>query len=185
METFRQIVGEWPSTANVETGGPVMGYERHCVWPTIGRHTQKDQEVEHVHAWADHVGAVIVSLRFQIFRMRSVVKPERQRMFCSGGKILARKILDLKQLYGLVLQFVLAVGISLGLSSVGDAHTGLVDGYGCHRGSDKISYHCHQGQFVGRTFKSKEDFLRELRGGKSGQLSPKSNPPPIEKKPDE
>jgi hypothetical protein len=106
-------------------------------------------------------------------------------MFCSGGKVFSRKILDLKQLYVLALQFVLAVGIFLGLGGVGDAHTGLVDGYGCHRGSDKTSYHCHQGQFVGRTFKSKEDFLRELRGGKSGPLAPKNNPPQIEKKRDE
>jgi hypothetical protein len=56
------------------------------------------------------------------------------------------------------------------------AHSGLVDGYGCHRGSDKVSYHCHEGEFVGRTFKSKEDFLRRLRQGKSEQLSPRGNP---------
>ena len=83
------------------------------------------------------------------------------------------------------LQFAMAVLIVFGLSGFADAHSGLVDGYGCHRSSDKTSYHCHQGQFAGRTFKSKEDFLRELRGGKSGQLSPKSNPPQLEKKRDE
>jgi hypothetical protein len=70
----------------------------------------------------------------------------------------------------------LGVGIVFVLAGVSDAHFGIVDGYGCHRGPDKVSYHCHQGQFVGRTFKSKEDFLRELRGGKSERLSPKSNP---------
>jgi hypothetical protein len=64
------------------------------------------------------------------------------------------------------------------------SHSGIVDGYGCHRGPDKVSYHCHQGQFVGRTFKSKEDFLRELRGGKSTQLSPENNPPQPERKPE-
>jgi hypothetical protein len=31
-------------------------------------------------------------------------------------------------------------------------------------------------------FKSKADFLRELHGGKSEQLSSKNNPPPPEKK---
>src|SRR5215831_8863793 len=67
----------------------------------------------------------------------------------------------------------LAVAIFLGVSSIGETHSGLVDGYGCHRGPDKVSYHCHQGQFAGRTFKSKEDFRRELRGGKSPQLTPK------------
>ena len=62
------------------------------------------------------------------------------------------------------------------------SHTGLLDGYGCHRGKDKVSYHCHQGQFAGRTFKSKEEFLKELRGGKSEQLSPKNNTPKLEQK---
>lgn len=76
----------------------------------------------------------------------------------------------------------LALGFLLGLSDVAASHSGIVDGYGCHRGPDKVSYHCHQGQFAGRTFKSKEDFLRELRGGKSQQLSPKSNPIPPQKK---
>ena len=74
------------------------------------------------------------------------------------------------------------LGFSLGFSEVGSAHSGIVDGYGCHRGSDKVTYHCHQGQFAGRTFKSKEDFLRQLRGGKAEQLSPKNNPPRPEKK---
>jgi len=78
--------------------------------------------------------------------------------------------------------FALALGFFFALSGIAVAHSGIVDGYGCHRGPDKVSYHCHQGQFAGRTFKSKEDFLRELRGGKSGQLSPKNNPPPPEKK---
>lgn len=53
-----------------------------------------------------------------------------------------------------------------------------------HLGPDKVSYHCHQGEFAGRTFKSKADFLRELRGGKSEQLSPKGNPLSPEKKVD-
>jgi hypothetical protein len=70
----------------------------------------------------------------------------------------------------------LAFAVSFGLSVMANAHSGIVDGYGCHLASDKASYHCHQGQFAGRTFKSKEDFLRELRGGKSERLSPKSNP---------
>lgn len=79
----------------------------------------------------------------------------------------------------------LALGIVFGLSEPADSHSGIVDGYGCHRGPDKTSYHCHQGQFVGRTFKSREDFLRELREGKSQRLAPKSNQPPFEKKADE
>ena len=79
------------------------------------------------------------------------------------------------------LRCLLTLGIFLGLGGLGDAHSGIVDGYGCHRGPDKVSYHCHKGPFAGRTFKSKEDFLRELRGGKSEQLSPKKNPPQPQK----
>jgi hypothetical protein len=78
--------------------------------------------------------------------------------------------------------FVCALVVSFGVSSLGDAHTGIVDGYGCHRGPGNAGYHCHQGQFVGQTFKSKEDFLRQLRGGKAQSLSPKTNPPRFEKK---
>jgi hypothetical protein len=82
----------------------------------------------------------------------------------------------------LLWQVAFAAVISFAPSGRGDAHTGIVDGYGCHRGPDKVSYHCHQGEFVGRTFKSKEDFLRELRGGQAQQLSPKSIPPRLEKR---
>ena len=88
----------------------------------------------------------------------------------------------MKQVYSVGLQFSLALRISVGLSATADAHSGILDGYGCHRGPDKVTYHCHQGQFAGRTFKSKEDFLRQLRGGKSEPLSPKNNPPQPEKK---
>jgi hypothetical protein len=68
------------------------------------------------------------------------------------------------------------------LAGPGDAHTGIVDGYGCHHGPGNAGYHCHQGQFVGQTFKSKEDFLRQLRSGRAEPLSLKSNPPRLEKK---
>jgi hypothetical protein len=80
------------------------------------------------------------------------------------------------------LRLVLALGFVFGLSDVAASHSGILDGYGCHRAPDKVSYHCHQGQFSGRTFKSKEEFLRELRGGKSTQLSPKKNPPQPQRK---
>jgi len=78
--------------------------------------------------------------------------------------------------------FVFALLSWFGLAGLGHAHTGIVDGYGCHSGPNNASYHCHQGQFAGRTFKSKEDFLRQLRGGKAEPLSPKSNPPQFQKK---
>jgi hypothetical protein len=84
---------------------------------------------------------------------------------------------NMRRFYPIGLGLLLAGGIFFGLSGVGDGHSGLVDGYGCHRGADSVSYHCHQGQFVGRTFKSKEDFLRQLRGGKSEHFSPRASPP--------
>ena len=88
----------------------------------------------------------------------------------------------MEKIFGFLRRLWLALGLGLGLIALGDAHSGLVDGYGCHRGMDKVSYHCHQGQFAGRTFKSKEEFLRQLRGGKSEPLSPKSNQPKLERK---
>ena len=80
--------------------------------------------------------------------------------------------------------FPLALGIFLGLSGVAAGHSGIVDGYGCHRAADKVSYHCHEGPYAGRTFKSKEEFLRQLRSGKAKQLAPKNNPPVAENKSD-
>jgi hypothetical protein len=91
----------------------------------------------------------------------------------------------MRQINRVRLRLVLALGFLFGLSDVAASHSGIVDGYGCHRGPDKVSYHCHQGQFAGKTFKSKDDFLRQLRGGKSPQLSPRNNPAPPQKKNDE
>ena len=91
----------------------------------------------------------------------------------------------MRQIQRVRLRLVLALGFLCGLSDVAASHSGIVDGYGCHRGSDKVSYHCHQGQFAGKTFKSKDDFLHQLRGGKSPQLSPRNNPAPPQKKKDD
>jgi hypothetical protein len=84
--------------------------------------------------------------------------------------------------FGISRQITLTLGISFGLGAIADAHTGMVDGYGCHRAPDKVSYHCHNGEFAGRTFKSKEEFLRQLRSGKMEQSPLKFTPPPLEKK---
>ena len=66
-----------------------------------------------------------------------------------------------------------------------EAHSGWVDGYGCHASADDKNYPCHHGEFVGRTFKPNGDFLRRLREGKAEQLSPRGNaahtPPPQRK----
>jgi hypothetical protein len=45
----------------------------------------------------------------------------------------------------------------------------------------KLAITATRGRSPAGRFKSKEDFLRELHGGKSEQLLPKNNPPPPEK----
>ena len=64
-------------------------------------------------------------------------------------------------------RFFLALGAFFAFSEVAASHSGIVDGYGCHRGPDKVSYHCHQGQFAGRTFKSKEDSATDMKVGET------------------
>jgi hypothetical protein len=107
-------------------------------------------------------------------RRRFVVDP----WSCGGGQFWRRH--GMKE-FSPAFRLIAALGISLGLVGLADAHSGIVDGYGCHRGTDKVTYHCHQGQFAGRAFKSKEDFLRELRGAPSERLSPKNNPAQVKK----
>jgi hypothetical protein len=109
-------------------------------------------------------------LRYGAFAKASTRGLSRRTM--SGFKQLSRLL-------------IFTLGLLFGFNALAVAHSGIVDGYGCHRGADKTSYHCHQGQFAGRTFKSREDFLRELRGGKSERLSPKGNPPLFDKKTDD
>jgi hypothetical protein len=46
----------------------------------------------------------------------------------------------------------------------------------------KTTYHCPREPYAGRTFTSKDDFLRQLRGGKSEQLAPKGNNQPASRK---
>jgi hypothetical protein len=62
-----------------------------------------------------------------------------------------------------------------------DSHSGIVDGYGCHSGPKKEDYHCHQGPYAGRTFQSREEFLRQLRDPNSNLPQPKKTPLPPEK----
>jgi hypothetical protein len=52
----------------------------------------------------------------------------------------------------------LALGIIFGLSGHADSRSGIVDGYGCHRGPDKASYHCHQAQLPGARLSPKTIF---------------------------
>lgn len=57
------------------------------------------------------------------------------------------------------------------------AHTGIVDGYGCHVERKTGRYHCHQGPYVGQTFESRNEFLKKLRGGDLQDVAPKDLPP--------
>jgi hypothetical protein len=95
---------------------------------------------------------------------------------------MARETVMARVILSTICRFFAGLAIAVAAAAPAGAHSGIVDGYGCHRGPDKVSYHCHSGQFAGRTFKSKEDFLRELRGASSPRLSPKNNPPEPAKK---
>jgi hypothetical protein len=66
-------------------------------------------------------------------------------------------------------------------SATADGHSGIVDGYGCHRDPKKGNYHCHQGPYAGKSFPSREEFLRQLRNPKSNLPQPKNTPLPPEK----
>jgi hypothetical protein len=55
------------------------------------------------------------------------------------------------------------LGAVLGLMPVALlAHGGGLDKYGCHTNRKIGNYHCHRGEFAGRTFASQADMLREL-----------------------
>lgn len=43
------------------------------------------------------------------------------------------------------------------------AHGGGLDSYGCHNNRKEGTYHCHRGQFAGRTFASQAEMLREMQ----------------------
>jgi len=43
-----------------------------------------------------------------------------------------------------------------------DAHGGGLDSYGCHNNRKVGNYHCHRGEFEGRTFASKAAMLKAL-----------------------
>ena len=60
-------------------------------------------------------------------------------------------------------------------------HSGVVDGYGCHRDPKKGNYHCHQGPYAGKSFASRDEFLRQLRSPESNLPKPKNTPLPPEK----
>jgi len=69
-------------------------------------------------------------------------------------------------------------GLLVLFAAYAHSHSGIVDGYGCHRGPKNEGYHCHQGPYSGQSFKSKEEFLRKLRGSKSELPSPRKAPTP-------
>ena len=74
----------------------------------------------------------------------------------------------------------LLFGLLFLTSGIADSHNGLVDGYGCHRDPKKGNYHCHQGPYAGKSFPSREEFLRQLRNPKSNLPQPKNTPIPPE-----
>ena len=51
------------------------------------------------------------------------------------------------------------------------AHGGGLDSYGCHNNRKVGNYHCHRGEFAGRTFASKEAMLKALEEKRKGNKS--------------
>jgi hypothetical protein len=51
------------------------------------------------------------------------------------------------------------------------AHGGGLDSYGCHNNRKVGNYHCHRGEFAGRTFASKEAMLKALEEQRKGNQS--------------
>jgi hypothetical protein len=52
------------------------------------------------------------------------------------------------------------------------AHGGGLDKYGCHNNRKVGNYHCHQGEFAGRTFSSQAEMLKELSRSRRQSLLP-------------
>ena len=46
------------------------------------------------------------------------------------------------------------------------AHEVLLDRHGCHYDMEQGGYHCHRGQFAGKTFTTKTGMYKELRKSK-------------------
>lgn len=96
--------------------------------------------------------------------------------YCSGCrfKLLITKIIFGKRpmLARLGLLFLFLIP-----ASPGYPHSGGLDAYGCHRDRKRGGYHCHRGQFAGRSFSSKEEML-QIRGlaNKDQGSSPKPVP---------
>jgi hypothetical protein len=96
-------------------------------------------------------------------------------LFIARGNSLKKSSISIASWMGLAL-FLLAAGSAY-------SHSGIVDGYGCHRGPKGKDYHCHQGPFAGQSFKSRQEFLRKLRGSKSELPSPRTPTPPTQNLP--
>lgn len=56
------------------------------------------------------------------------------------------------------------------------SHGGGLDAYGCHRNRKAGGYHCHRGEFSGRSFSRKEDMLDLMQSRKTPQSKPATIP---------
>lgn len=78
------------------------------------------------------------------------------------------------------------LAVLLGASAVlspAYAHSGGLDFFGCHWDHQLNSYHCHEGAYTGKSYRSEEEFTRERRQSEStgqprndGQLQDRSPP---------
>jgi micrococcal nuclease len=60
-----------------------------------------------------------------------------------------------------LISFILVIGATL----PAQGHDGGLDSYGCHHDRKQGGYHCHEGQFAGQSFSSKEEMLQKPQEG--------------------
>ena len=91
-----------------------------------------------------------------------------------GFKLLINKIVLGKKLTLVLLGFVF---LFLTEASPVYPHGGGLDAYGCHHDRKRGGYHCHKGQFAGRSFASKEEML-QIRGPANKDQGSSAKPVP-------
>lgn len=73
------------------------------------------------------------------------------------------------------------LGLMLAIFGAADAvaHSGGLDGYGCHRNRKAGGYHCHRGPYKGMSFSSKEEALRFFQSGAGASSSDQAPATPL------
>jgi len=65
--------------------------------------------------------------------------------------------------------FVTVVSICVTAADDAWAHSGGLDGYGCHNNRKTGGYHCHRGPMAGQHFGSKAEMLDQLKANEGNR----------------